>query len=81
MKRVMVEDSCLLERWCRMANPSKHRLVIDKEYIEMMLGKKITQSQANEIIVRMTDNDGLWEIIHESIDVFGEEVCNDKSYI
>lgn len=64
-----------------MANPSKHRLVIDKEYIEMMLGKKITQSQANEIIVRMTDNDGLWEIIHESIDVFGEEVCNDKSYI
>ena len=64
-----------------MANPSKHRLVIDKEYIEMMLDKKITQSQANEIIVRMTDNDGLWEIIHESIDVFGEEVCNDKSYI
>jgi hypothetical protein len=51
-----------------MSNANKHRLVIDKEYIESHLGKKITQSQANHIISKIGDNDGLWDILHESID-------------
>ena len=59
-----------------MANPNNNKLVIDKEYIEPMLGRKITQSESNEIIMRITDNDGLWDILHESIDHASEEVCN-----
>ncbi len=51
-------------------------IIINKEYIESHLGKKITQDQANRIISKLGDNDTLWEIIHESIDCGGEEVNN-----
>jgi hypothetical protein len=51
-------------------------IIINKEYIESHLGKKITQDQANHIISKLGDNDTLWEIIHESIDCGGEEVNN-----
>ena len=44
------------------------QIIINKEYIESHLGKKITQSQANHIISKVSDNDGLWDILHESID-------------
>lgn len=42
-------------------------IIINKEYIESHLGKKITQGQANQIISTIGDNDGFWDILHESI--------------
>ena len=53
-------------------------IIINKEYIESHLGKKITQSQANHIISKIGDNDGLWDILHESIENASEEVCNES---
>jgi hypothetical protein len=45
-----------------------NRLVIDKGYIESHLGRWITQDEANHIISKIGDNDGLWDILHESIE-------------
>ena len=45
-----------------------HSLIIDKEYIESYMDRKLTQEEANEIVQEICDNDMLWALMHESID-------------
>lgn len=56
-------------------------IIINKEYIESHLGRKITQDEANHIISKIGDNDGLWEILHDSIDYASEAYDEDEQHL